>query len=311
MLIAHVDGERRLAEKLAHRIHVCRCPGCEAPVLARVGEQRVAHWAHVRKTYCTVAAGETLWHREWKSLGRSEEIEVVRPEWQAHRADLCLVEHDQLQVVELQHSGITLETIQQRELAYRDVVWIVDVRTRNFSIAQGRYHWKRASAVWTAAEQVIFDDGETVHGRLTGAASLATLEGELLFRFQSASGPVLSSPRPATRAELIMLIGAFKGARSEYQAERDTERLAYQLRAKQEQELIAAAQRDSWFTPPPGPPKRLSTEDEQVREDLRRITATLDALRAENAPTTAPTPEDLDYDILFGEWPSRSRPDKT
>ena len=311
MLIAHVDGERRLAEKLAHKIHVCRCPGCEAPVLARVGEQRVAHWAHVRKTYCPVAAGETLWHREWKSLGRPEEIEVVRPEWPANRADLCLVENDHLQVVELQHSGITLETIQQRELAYRDVVWIVDVRTRNFNTAQGRYHWKRASAVWAAAEQVIFDDGQGVHGRLAGGTVPPTMAGELLFPFQNTSGGVASWQRPATRTELITLLGAFKVARGEYQAAREAERLAYELRMKQEQELLEASQRGSWFKPSPSPPHRPLTADEQVRADLRRVTASLDAMLAENTPKAGPTAAELDYEVLFGEWPTRDRSDKS
>lgn len=117
MLIAHVDGVRRLAQKLAHKTHDCRCPGCGASVLARVGDVRIPHWAHQRKTSCPVAAGESLWHLEWKALGRLEEIEVVRPEWPNNRADLCLVEGGLQQVVELQHSGITADLISQHEKA--------------------------------------------------------------------------------------------------------------------------------------------------------------------------------------------------
>ena len=311
MLIAHVDGERRLAEKFAHKIHTCECPGCAAPVLARVGEQRVAHWAHVRKTICPVAAGETPWHREWKSLGCPEEIEVVRPEWPANRADLCLVEAEQLQVVELQHSGITLAAIQQRELAYRDVVWIVDVRKRNFAVAHDHFQWKRASAAWAAAEQVIFDDGKVVHGRLAGACVLPIREGHLLFPFQNTSGPVLSMTRPATRAALLTMLVVFKVARGEYLAAREAERLARKLRAQHEQELRSAAERDTWFKPSPCPPKRRLTENEQVREDLRRVSAALDAMRAENAPKPRPSAQDLDYEVIYGEWPTRDRSDKS
>ncbi len=59
MLIALVDSERRLAEKLAHQSHDCRCPSCAALVRAKVGDERVAHWAHVQQADCPVTAGKT------------------------------------------------------------------------------------------------------------------------------------------------------------------------------------------------------------------------------------------------------------
>ncbi|MEO8315602.1 MAG: competence protein CoiA family protein [Pseudomonadota bacterium] len=302
MLIALVDGERRLAGKFAHRSHRCCCPGCKRPVQARVGDERVAHWAHWKRADCLVAAGETPWHREWKSLGRPEEIEVVRPKWPSNRADLCLMENDQQQVVELQHSGITRDAILQREQAYGDVVWIVDVSGRAFTMEHDRYHWKRASQVWTYAEQVLLDDGKTVHGRLAGACRTDHLPGELLFKYMNSTGGVVTLPRPTDRSELLALLAAFKAARHNYSAAREAERIAYEQRLKEEKELEDAARRDSWFTSSPAP--QLS-EDEQVRADLRRISAALDAMRAP-APSkpVSPTAVELEHDILFGEWPA-------
>lgn len=310
MMIAHVNGERRLAEKLAHKRLDCRCPGCALPVLARVGEQRAPHWAHVRKSDCPVAAGETDWHREWKSLGQPHEIEVVRPEWPGHRADLCLVEQGHLQVIELQHSGIALETIRQRELAYRDVVWIVDVSARAFTTSGDRFQWKRASIVWSEAEQVIFDDGKAVHGRLAGAAEVPRIGEQLLFNVQTVSGRIASWPRPADRVSLVALLAAFKSVRRDYLAAREAEHQVWAEQERQEQERRAAARRDSWFRPSPGPTRRPLTEEEQIRADLRRVSAALEAMQAETTPTPKPSIAELDHEVLFGDWPRRDSPDK-
>ena len=220
------------------------------------------------------------------------------------------MEQEQLQVVELQHSGITLATIQQRELAYRDVVWIVDVRKRSFSVARDHFQWKRASAVWAAAEQVIFDDGKVVHGRLAGASVQPTQKGELLFPFHNTSGPVLSMPHPATRAALIAMLADFKAARGEYLAAREAERLPRSF-ARNMSRICSMPPNATLGLDPHRPPKRRLTEEEQVREDLRRVSASLDAMRAENAPMPVPTAQDLDNEVPFGEWPTRNRSDKS
>src|SRR5690606_39099917 len=102
------------------------------------------------------------------------------------------------------------ETIQRRELAYRDVVWIVDLRARAFTTSGDRFQWKRASIVWSGAEQVIFDDGKAMHSRLTGAVQAPRIDEQLLYTVQTASGPIASWLRPADRASLVALLAAFK-----------------------------------------------------------------------------------------------------
>ncbi len=200
----------------------------------------------------------------------------MQPEWPSNRADLFLIEGGLQQVVELQHSGITADTVSQREQAYRDVIWIVDVRGRAFSVQGDRYQWKRASQVWTCADQVIFDNGTTCYGRLAKATYRP--EVGLLFRYMDTTGSVATLRRPAIRAELLAMIAGFKVAQRLHQQEREAERIEYELEFKEQQEAAAQANRDSWFRPPPSPPK---LQWERDQEDLRRVTASLEAMQQE------------------------------
>jgi hypothetical protein len=190
------------------------------------------------------------------------------------------------------------------------VVWIVDVSARAFTTARGRFLWKRASVVWSGAEQVIFDDGKAVHGRLTGAAQIPRIGEQLLFTVQTASGPISSWPRPADRASLVALLAAFKSARRDYLAAREAEHQVWAEQERQEQERQAAARRDSWFKPSPGPPRRPLTEEEQIRADLRRVSAALEAMQTETTPAPKPSVAELDHEVLFGDWPRRDSTDK-
>jgi competence protein CoiA-like protein len=206
MLIANVGGERQRATKSLHKEQACSCPGCGQPVIARCGEQKVNHWAHVAKTDCPVGAGETEWHLGLKSLANDHEIEVTLPHWAHNRADVCLDLGADYLVVELQHSGISENEILKREEAYQQMVWVVDVKDRpGFSLyGEKRFKWKHASTVWNAADApVIFDTGEkwVVH---LGFKWRKWFDGDWrLLHADVTGGAACVLPRPTNREELV------------------------------------------------------------------------------------------------------------
>jgi competence protein CoiA len=102
------------------------CPNCDAEVVAKCGQQRVWHWAHLGKLECDHWwEPETEWHRAWKALFPKDWHEVVHvaPDGERHIADLK--SRDGL-VVEFQHSPITPSERLSRESFYQKMVWVAD-----------------------------------------------------------------------------------------------------------------------------------------------------------------------------------------
>lgn len=116
MEFALFNGERITASPSA----LARCPQCKDPVIPKCGQIVVHHWAHMSGTDCDPwSEPETLWHRHWKSFGHQTEVTIV-----GHRADVITSSG---LIVELQHSGISVEEIQQRELSYgQNLRWLFD-----------------------------------------------------------------------------------------------------------------------------------------------------------------------------------------
>jgi len=106
-----------------------RCPACLDPLTAKATSSRlvVPHWAHRGRRDCDPWwEPETDWHRGWKErLGTPEQREVVVG---CHRADVCLPGL----VIELQHSSISPDEIEERERYYTEHVgrmkWLLDGR---------------------------------------------------------------------------------------------------------------------------------------------------------------------------------------
>lgn len=119
MELAIVNGkrERAMPGVTAH------CPQCHATVIAKCGEIVVHHWAHEANDCDPWSEPETPWHRDWKAVVSEIQIEVCRA---GHRADIV---RGNGQVVELQHSPISSNEIQEREAAYGKMVWLFDGTT--------------------------------------------------------------------------------------------------------------------------------------------------------------------------------------
>ena len=116
MQYANVGGERVEATPGIK----ATCPLCKTGVVAKCGQLVVHHWAHVSNQECDPWwEPETAWHRRWKSFARQTEVTI-----QNHRADI--VTSTGL-IVELQHSGIAVEEIQERERCYGpNLRWLFD-----------------------------------------------------------------------------------------------------------------------------------------------------------------------------------------
>lgn len=124
MRYALVDGTRAEAKPKLRGA----CLNCEREVVAKCGDVRIWHWAHLGKLECDHWwEPETEWHRSWKSMFPQEWQEVVHvsESGERHIAD---VKTPAGLVVELQHSPIAPEERLSRESFYKSMVWVVDGR---------------------------------------------------------------------------------------------------------------------------------------------------------------------------------------
>jgi competence CoiA-like predicted nuclease len=104
------------------------CPLCCAPCVAKCGNLIIHHWAHKTKEDCdNWWEPETEWHRSWKRLFPDEQTEVTMA---GHRADIVRTNG---QIVELQHSSISIEEIAEREAAYVSMLWLFDGRDLKYN----------------------------------------------------------------------------------------------------------------------------------------------------------------------------------
>lgn len=102
------------------------CPVCARTVIAKCGEQRVHHWAHLGQRTCDQWwEPETEWHRAWKRKfpGAWHEYIMHENNGEKHIADVRTPDGV---VVEFQHSHLRDEERSARERFYRDMVWVVD-----------------------------------------------------------------------------------------------------------------------------------------------------------------------------------------
>ena len=98
------------------------CPFCKSPVVAKCGRIKIWHWAHESKTQCDDwYEPETEWHLAWKSMFPAECVEVNLG---AHRADIV---NKNGVIIELQHSTLSADEIQDRESFYgEELIWLLD-----------------------------------------------------------------------------------------------------------------------------------------------------------------------------------------
>lgn len=123
MLVAEVDGKRCKATKNTKGI----CPYCKSEVIAKCGEQKIAHWAHKSCQVCdNWHDKETEWHLMWKNYFPVSWQEIIKYDeitGEKHIADVCT---EKGFILEFQHSAINPEERKSRENFYKNMNWVVD-----------------------------------------------------------------------------------------------------------------------------------------------------------------------------------------
>jgi hypothetical protein len=95
-------------------------------MVAKCGEVRTKHWAHLGKRVCDPWwENETEWHRAWKGQFPVDWQEIVHSaeSGEKHIAD---VRTDQGWVLEFQHSYLDPAERRARDAFYPKLVWVVD-----------------------------------------------------------------------------------------------------------------------------------------------------------------------------------------
>ncbi len=122
MRFALVNNQRQEATPKTRGI----CPRCKKSVIAKCGSIRDCHWAHEIALGCKNDRWEKEgpWHQNWKNQFPKEWQEQSVPfNNEIHIAD---VKTPQGLVIEFQHSHIEPKEQNSRELAYGNMIWIVD-----------------------------------------------------------------------------------------------------------------------------------------------------------------------------------------
>lgn len=102
-----------------------RCPTCAEDLIPKCGRILTHHWAHRGQDCDSWREPETEWHRYWKSLVPADCVEVtIQRNGETHRADILTRKG---RVIELQHSALGIEKIEEREAFYRSMTWLFDV----------------------------------------------------------------------------------------------------------------------------------------------------------------------------------------
>lgn len=137
MKFAFVEGQRLEAQPNLSGT----CRACEQPMIAKCGEVRTWHWAHLGRRICDPWwENETEWHRKWKAEFPDAWQEVIHyaDDGTKHVADVK-TEHGW--VIEFQHSRITPEERRSRDAFYRQLVWVVDGTRRKRDPVQFAKTW--------------------------------------------------------------------------------------------------------------------------------------------------------------------------
>jgi competence protein CoiA len=129
MKYAMVNNVKREAKKGI----IGYCQVCSSKMIAKIGEgKKIPHWAHKSKINCDHWwENETEWHRVWKNKYPIELQEVIcinESTGEKHIADILT--KDKI-TIEFQNSFITEKEQSERELFYKNIIWVVNCKKTN------------------------------------------------------------------------------------------------------------------------------------------------------------------------------------
>lgn len=101
------------------------CRQCSQRLIPKCGRIIPPYWSHIRLKDCdSWSEGESKWHLDWKKEAGQKCCEIIIGN---HRAD---IECDDGTIVELQHSAISVNSIEEREMFYGgrgSMIWLLDL----------------------------------------------------------------------------------------------------------------------------------------------------------------------------------------
>lgn len=127
MLTAYAEGTQ--IQIFASKGVKATCPDCGEPLITKVGEIKIPHFAHKSKTECDSRFydGMSDWHYNWQRTinnpipGTNIEVWIKKEEY-AKRADLIAANG---LIIEFQKSTLPLQERIIRENHYKNMMWVV------------------------------------------------------------------------------------------------------------------------------------------------------------------------------------------
>jgi len=148
MKFALVNGQRQEAQPNLSG----KCPICDHPTLAKCGEVKIWHWAHLGKRLCDRWwEPETEWHRAWKDRFPVDWQEVIHHHAETGEKHIADVKTDRGWVLEFQHSYLNPEERCSRETFYGKLIWVVDGTRRKRDPEKFFEAWREGSPVQNSA----------------------------------------------------------------------------------------------------------------------------------------------------------------
>jgi len=155
MLWAIKDGDRILATPKQKAI----CPLCKDEVISKCGNIKIWHWSHKSNKDCDDwYEPESKWHLDWKNEFPKEQTEVSIGK---HRADII---NSNKVIIELQNSIISSENIIEREMFYKNMIWLLNGKTlaKGLKLKKKKeiitFRWKSPPKSWWFAKKDIYVD---------------------------------------------------------------------------------------------------------------------------------------------------------
>ena len=123
MKFSFVDGIRQEPTPKERGI----CCICGSPTIAKCGNRKVWHWAHLSTKHCdSWWENETEWHRLWKSYFPQKNQEVIHFDEETGEKHIADIKTDNGMVIEIQNSPMNEEELSAREKFYGKMLWIVN-----------------------------------------------------------------------------------------------------------------------------------------------------------------------------------------
>jgi len=134
------------------------CPACNRPLVAKCGEVRIRHWAHLGSRVCDQWwENEGEWHRAWKAHFPESWQEVVHSDanGEKHIAD---IKTERGWAIEFQHSFLRPEERRSRDGFYGRIIWVVDGTRRKRDSGQFENAWRDGSQITPIVRRMRSDE---------------------------------------------------------------------------------------------------------------------------------------------------------